>query len=122
MLPPMWPRPTKPIFVDVAAVISVLPFDRGQVVRSQLEVRCCKGRIDRGRGAEADDGPPSRQGRGGSGPRPPPRRSGVVANGDLAEPVHQLEVLRQLGFPEVVAAPALAGAPRSSPDPVQRRR
>ena len=45
-----------------------------------------------------------------------------MANGDLAEPVHQLEVLRQLGFPEVVAAPALAGAPRSSPDPVQRRR
>jgi hypothetical protein len=30
-----------------------------------------------------------------------------VANGNLAEPVHQLEVLRQLGFREVVAAPAL---------------
>jgi hypothetical protein len=30
-----------------------------------------------------------------------------VANGDLAEPVHQLEVLRQSGFPEVVAARAL---------------
>jgi hypothetical protein len=42
MLPPMWPRPTKPSFVDVVAVISVLPFDRGQVILSRLEVRYCK--------------------------------------------------------------------------------
>src|SRR5579864_7673128 len=54
MLPPMWPRPTKPILV-VCVFMSGTPFDDGEVVAAQLEVGGADDRIDLVGPSEADD-------------------------------------------------------------------
>ena len=91
--------------MDVAAVISVLPFDRGQVILSQPEV-LGKDRTDPGPARKPAMAPVT----AGAGRIPATAAapgSMPSQTGDLTEPTLQLEALRQLGFPEVVAASAL---------------
>src|SRR5919198_6318474 len=53
MFPPMWPRPTNPIFA--LFFMSVLSFDRLEVVVGQLEVGGVDDRVDLVGSAKADD-------------------------------------------------------------------
>src|SRR2546426_12694234 len=101
MLPPMWPRPTKPILGDVVAAISTPPLDRGDVVIAQLQVRRHQDRFDLGGTTETGDG--SVHGRVAERPGHGDRsRRGVVPGGATAEPLHQLEVPGELGLPEAL--------------------
>src|SRR5438270_3908383 len=105
MLPPMWPRPTKPIFEGVVAAISTPPLDRGDVVIAQLQIRRPEDRIDLGGAAETGDG--SVHGRVAKGPGHGDRpRRGVVLGPHPAEPLHQLEVPGELGLPKALTVPA----------------
>src|SRR5438034_6557739 len=105
MLPPMWPRPTNPMLGEVAVAMSALPFDRGDVVVVQVEVRGYEDRIDLVGAAESNDG--SVDGRVAQRPcdRDHPR-GGVVALRDVAEALDELEVARELGLLEPLASPA----------------
>src|SRR5919199_156704 len=107
MLPPMCPRPTKPI-VPVVAAMSRAPFDLGDVVVAELEVGGGDDGIDLVGAAEADDRAVDgrmRQrprGRDGAGAR-------LVALGHGAQPLDEREVLREAGLLEarVVLAPVV---------------
>src|SRR5439155_18781582 len=109
MFPPMCPRPTKPIFVVVAA-ISCPPFDRRDVFLAELEVSGVDDRIYLVRSAEADDRavdggiaecPGDRDGTGGH----------AVALGHGLEALDERKPLAELRLLEtwVVLAPVVLG-------------
>src|ERR1700675_1486277 len=103
MLPPMWPRPTKPMLVISA--ISGTPFERRDILVAQLEIRRADDRVDLVGAPEADD----RAVDGRVSQRPGDRdgaRSRVEPAPDRLEPLHEREIPRESWLPELLVVPA----------------
>src|SRR5919199_3303286 len=103
MLPPMWPRPTKPIVVPAFSGMSGALLDQGDVVGVELEARRRDDRIDLVCAPEADDRSVHRRvaQRPGDGHGPGRR---VVALADDREALDEREVARELRLGEGAVA------------------
>src|SRR6476661_10697971 len=105
MLPPMLPRPTKPILVVVAVSVAMScpPFDGRDVLVAELQLCCGDDRVDLIGAAEARDGAVDR----GVTQRPGDcdrARGRIMSACDRLQPFDQREVLGQLRLLEALAA------------------
>src|SRR4051794_32435804 len=103
MLPPMWPRPTKPMLVISA--ISGTSFQRRDILVAQREVRRADDRVDLIGAPEADDRAVDSR----VSQRPGDRdgaRGRVEPARDRLQSLHEREILRKLRLRELLAAPA----------------
>src|SRR4051812_19272651 len=99
MLPPMWPRPTKPVDVCVATAISAALLDRRDVSVLELKVRGGQDGVDLIRMPEAGDRAVDRR----VAERPRDRdgaRGRVVPCSHPLEPLDESEVVRELRLAE----------------------
>src|SRR3954468_8474974 len=99
MLPPMWPRPTKPIDVCVATATSAALLDGRNVSVVQLQVRGGQDGVDLVGMPEAGDGAVDRR----VSERPCDRdgaRGRVVPRSHPLEPLDESEVVRELRLAE----------------------